>query len=232
MNDLAIGSKGLTKAYGDIRAVDEINLTVPRGAIYGFLGRNGAGKTTTIKMLLGLARPTAGSAHVLGMDVRTERISILRRTAFVSEKKTLYPSLTPSDLSTGHRCDKPPGRLGNSFPLQQGSLSLHALWSDGRAEHFGSPDLLSLGLLPHLLPDRLAAQRSEGARCQHGSRVRLSTVCGCDSMALARRPAVSPSTHRKSAFGDEQHHLDISRSALCFCRAASRGTRRSMNSLP
>ena len=98
MNELAIASKDLVKTYGGIRAVGGINLTVPRGAIYGFLGRNGAGKTTTIKMLLGLTRPTAGAAHVFGMDVSAERMSILRRTAFVSEKKALYPSLTASEL--------------------------------------------------------------------------------------------------------------------------------------
>jgi len=98
MNELAIDSKDLRKTYGSIRAVGGINLSVPRGAIYGFLGRNGAGKTTTIKMLLGLTRPTAGTAKVFGMDVSTECMAILRRTAFVSEKKTLYPSLTASEL--------------------------------------------------------------------------------------------------------------------------------------
>jgi ABC-2 type transport system ATP-binding protein len=98
MNDLAIDTKDLAKTYAGICAVRGINLAVPRGSIYGFLGRNGAGKTTTIKMLLGLARPTAGSARVLGMDARSEHIAILQRTAFVSEKKTLYPSLTPSEL--------------------------------------------------------------------------------------------------------------------------------------
>lgn len=98
MSEIAIGTEALTKTYASIHAVRGINLNVPRGAIYGFLGRNGAGKTTTIKMLLGLTRPTAGVAHVLGMDVSTERMAILQRTAFVSEKKTLYPSLTPSEL--------------------------------------------------------------------------------------------------------------------------------------
>jgi ABC-2 type transport system ATP-binding protein len=98
MNELAIDSKDLTKTYGNICAVGGINLSVPRGAIYGFLGRNGAGKTTTIKMLLGLTRPTAGAAHVFGMNVSAERRAILQRTAFVSEKKTLYPSLTPTEL--------------------------------------------------------------------------------------------------------------------------------------
>jgi ABC-2 type transport system ATP-binding protein len=98
MNELAIDSKDLTKTYGSIRAVGGIKLSVPRGAVYGFLGRNGAGKTTTIKMLLGLTRPTSGAAHVLGMDVSAERMAILQRTAFVSEKKTLYPSLTATEL--------------------------------------------------------------------------------------------------------------------------------------
>jgi ABC-2 type transport system ATP-binding protein len=98
MNDLAIDAKDLAKTYGSIHAVDGLTVNVPRGAIYGLLGRNGAGKTTTIKMLLGLARRTAGSIHVLGMDVLAHRMAILRRTAFVSEKKMLYPLLTASDL--------------------------------------------------------------------------------------------------------------------------------------
>jgi len=98
MIDLAIDCEALAKTYAGVPAVDGINLNVPRGAIYGFLGRNGAGKTTTIKMLLGLTRPTVGRIHVLGMDVRIQRMGILQRTAFVSEKKTLYPSLTPTEL--------------------------------------------------------------------------------------------------------------------------------------
>jgi ABC-2 type transport system ATP-binding protein len=98
MNDLAICTTGLTKTYGETCAVDGLTLNVPRGAIYGFLGRNGAGKTSTIKMLLGLTRPTAGAARVFGMDVSAERISILQRTAFVSERKTLYPSMTATEL--------------------------------------------------------------------------------------------------------------------------------------
>jgi ABC-2 type transport system ATP-binding protein len=98
MSELAISVSRLTKVYGDLLAVNRLDLSVPRGSIYGFLGRNGAGKTSTIKMLLGLTRPTSGSAHVLGMDIHTSRLPILRRTAFVSEKKTLPPSLTPSEL--------------------------------------------------------------------------------------------------------------------------------------
>jgi len=98
MTELAVSTTNLTKTYGDVCAVDGLSLNVPRGAIYGFLGRNGAGKTSTIKMLLGLMRPSAGSADVMGMDVASQRVAVLQRTAFVSEKKTLYPSLTASEL--------------------------------------------------------------------------------------------------------------------------------------
>ncbi len=98
MSGMAISTEGLTKIYGKLRAVDGASLNVPRGAVYGFLGRNGAGKTTTIRMLLGLARPTAGSARVLGMSVARDQVAVLQRTAFVSESKTLYASLTPTEL--------------------------------------------------------------------------------------------------------------------------------------
>ena len=98
MKESAIATEGLTKTYGTLCAVFGLKLNVPRGSIYGFLGRNGAGKTSSIKMLLGLTRLTSGSAQVLGMDVLRGHLAILQRTAFVSEKKTLYASLTPSEL--------------------------------------------------------------------------------------------------------------------------------------
>jgi len=81
-----------------LRAVDELSLNIPRGAVYGFLGRNGAGKTSTLRMLLGLARPTAGSASVLGFSIGREQVAILERTAYVSETKILYGALTAQEL--------------------------------------------------------------------------------------------------------------------------------------
>lgn len=69
MNELAIQTDKLEKVYSKLRAVDGLSLSVPRGSIYGFLGRNGAGKTSTLKMLLGLVRPTAGGATVLGFPL-------------------------------------------------------------------------------------------------------------------------------------------------------------------
>lgn len=98
MSEPAIRTKNLTKVYGSTQAVSGLCLSIPRGSIYGFLGRNGAGKTSTIKMLLGLARPSSGTAQVLGMEIQRQSVAILQRIAFVSEKKTLYPSMTASDL--------------------------------------------------------------------------------------------------------------------------------------
>jgi len=98
MSDHAIAVQGLEKRYGALRAVSGLNLNVPRGAIYGFLGRNGAGKTTTIKILMGLARATAGQARVLGLDFQRERLEILRRVAFVGEHKVLYDQLTATEM--------------------------------------------------------------------------------------------------------------------------------------
>lgn len=98
MSEMAIASEGLCKAYDEVQAVNRVNLRVPRGTIYGFLGRNGAGKSTTIKILLSLARPTSGTARILGMEVGRERLAILGRTAYVAEYKVLQSNFTATDL--------------------------------------------------------------------------------------------------------------------------------------
>jgi ABC-2 type transport system ATP-binding protein len=98
MNSFAISTQDLAKQYREVRAVDGLSLRVPEGAVYGFLGRNGAGKTTTIKMLLGLTKPNAGSAQVLGLDIRRDRLAILQHTAYVSENKVLFDSMNADEL--------------------------------------------------------------------------------------------------------------------------------------
>ena len=97
MSDLAIETRSLHKHYRSLHAVDGLNLHVPRGSIYGFLGRNGAGKTSTIRMFAGLASPTSGEMRILGLDPRQDRLSILERTGVVIDKK-LLPSMTGNDL--------------------------------------------------------------------------------------------------------------------------------------
>jgi ABC-2 type transport system ATP-binding protein len=85
---------GLTRDFGSLRAVDGIDLTVPRGAVFGFLGPNGAGKTTTIRLLLGLLRPTAGQVRVLGYALPRDGEEVRRRTGTVLEHHGLYEGLT------------------------------------------------------------------------------------------------------------------------------------------
>ena len=98
MNDLAICTNALTKMYSGFCAINDLNLNVRTGSIYSLIGRNGAGKTTAIKVLVGLLRPTGGSAAVLGMDVLRHQISIKQRTAYVSERKALFEAMTGNDL--------------------------------------------------------------------------------------------------------------------------------------
>ncbi|MGZ5128152.1 MAG: ATP-binding cassette domain-containing protein, partial [Actinomycetota bacterium] len=81
----AIVSRGLTKRYGELDAVDALDLTVERGELFGFLGPNGAGKTTTIRMALGLIHATSGAVEVLGEPVSTDRGPLERVGALVEE---------------------------------------------------------------------------------------------------------------------------------------------------
>jgi len=97
VSDLAIETQSLHKHYGAVRAVDGLEMHVPRGSIYGFLGRNGAGKTTTIRMLAGLAHATGGQMRVLDLDPQINRIQVLERTGLVIEKM-LLSSMTGDDL--------------------------------------------------------------------------------------------------------------------------------------
>ena len=93
-SDAAIETRGLVAGYGRREAVRGLDLTVPRGTVYGFLGPNGAGKTTTIKTLLGFRRPGGGEARVLGYDVVRESLEVRARVGFASEVDSLYGGMT------------------------------------------------------------------------------------------------------------------------------------------
>lgn len=97
---LAIETVDLHKHYDGVDALRGLNLRVPTGSIFGFLGRNGAGKTTTMKVLLGMAKPTSGTARVFGIaaDAGDAAVEIRRRTGFVSEEKDLYDYMTVDEI--------------------------------------------------------------------------------------------------------------------------------------
>ncbi|MDP1419654.1 ABC transporter ATP-binding protein [Peribacillus simplex] len=94
MNDQIVVTNELTKKYKKHTSVDELNLRIERGQIYGFLGPNGAGKTTTIRMLLGLIKPTKGSIEIFGQNLIKNRLQILQRIGSLVESPTYYGNLT------------------------------------------------------------------------------------------------------------------------------------------
>src|SRR6056297_124484 len=90
----AIELRGVTKEFGDVTAVRDLDLTVEDGEVYGFLGPNGAGKSTTIDMLLDLVRPTAGTVNVLGRDATGDGVAIRRRTGVLPDGFSVYDRLS------------------------------------------------------------------------------------------------------------------------------------------
>ena len=98
--DAAIETKGLTKHYGEVQALDDLDLTVRTGEVFGFLGPNGAGKTTMIRTILDLIRPTRGTASILGLDSREASVEIRERVGYLPSDVAMYPNLTGRDLLT------------------------------------------------------------------------------------------------------------------------------------
>jgi ABC-2 type transport system ATP-binding protein len=99
-NGIAVKVEGLTKRFGDFTAVDGVSFQVRHGEIFGFLGPNGAGKTTTIRMLLGLIKPSAGHAEVLGFDIGGDVRLMRARLGYMSQRFTLYKDLTVDENLT------------------------------------------------------------------------------------------------------------------------------------
>ncbi len=92
--DCAIVARGLSKQFGDLRAVSGLDLDVPRGQIYGFLGPNGSGKSTTIRMLCGLLTPTAGTATVLDFDVPGDSRALKPKIGYMTQRFSLFGDMT------------------------------------------------------------------------------------------------------------------------------------------
>jgi ABC-2 type transport system ATP-binding protein len=108
---LAIETRGLRRTFGDLVAVDGIDLAVPAGSLYGFLGPNGAGKSTTIKCLTGLLRPSAGEMRILGLDPAADPVEVKRKTGVMPEDLALFDRLTGEEtlsfIGQVHRLGRP-----------------------------------------------------------------------------------------------------------------------------
>jgi len=96
--EFAIRTVGLSKRYRDVLALDDLNLRVARGSVFGFLGRNGAGKTTTMRLLAGLAHPTAGRAWIMDMETTNGDTSSRQVFGYLPQSPTFYTWMTPREL--------------------------------------------------------------------------------------------------------------------------------------
>lgn len=147
----AIETEHLVKRYGDVTAVDGLSLRVNRGEIYAFLGLNGAGKTTTIRLLLGMVKPTAGEARVLGTRVRAGERRPWRSVGYLVETADAYPQLTVREnLEVVRRLR--PGTEPQAVDRAIERLALGA-YADRRAGTLSHGNAQRLGLAKALLPD-------------------------------------------------------------------------------
>jgi ABC-2 type transport system ATP-binding protein len=110
---MAIRAEGLTKRYGDVAALDHLDLEVAPGEVVGYLGPNGAGKTTTIRLLLGLINATEGRGEIFGLDCQRQSVEAHRRLAFVAGEANLWPSLTGAE--TLHLLGRAQGQVDEAY---------------------------------------------------------------------------------------------------------------------
>ena len=144
-----IKTNGLGKRYGEVIAVDQLSLRVGEGEIYAFLGLNGAGKTTTIRMLLGMIKPTAGAATVLGTQVQVGSRQPWAEVGYLVETPHAYPELTVRDnLEVARRLHPGVKRQAISTVIEQLGLGAYA---DRRAGTLSLGNAQRLGLAKALL---------------------------------------------------------------------------------
>jgi ABC-2 type transport system ATP-binding protein len=130
----AIEVRGLSKAFGGRKVVDQVDIRVERGRICGFLGPNGSGKTTTIRMLCGLLEPDAGEGRCLGLDIRRDSARIKRRVGYMTQRFGLYEDLTIQEnldfVAQAYGMDRRPERV---------QAALQALGLEGRRHQLAAP---------------------------------------------------------------------------------------------
>lgn len=153
-DDVRIRTRGLTKHYGDLVAVDHLDLDVRAGEIFGLLGQNGAGKTTTILMLLGLTEPTAGTARVVGLDPSRGPLEVKRRVGYMPDSVGFYTDLTGRQnlryTARLNRLEADEAETTIAATLEQVGLTERA---DDRVETYSRGMLQRLGIADALVKD-------------------------------------------------------------------------------
>lgn len=159
---IAIETQGLSKRYGDVLAVDAVNLRVEHGEIYGFLGLNGAGKTTTIRALLGMVRPSAGMVMLFGEPIHPGGSGPWRRVGHLVDIAVAYPELTlRENLEVARRLHSFTDAGATTRVIDRLGLAAYA---DRRAHTLSRGNLQRLGLARALLhePDLLILDEPAG----------------------------------------------------------------------
>jgi ABC-2 type transport system ATP-binding protein len=211
-DSLAIETRNLRKVFGSKVAVGGLSLQVPLGEIFGFLGPNGAGKSTSIKMLLGLVKPSAGEATILGCP--SSSVEVRRKIGFLPEDFRFYDWLTASELLAlhGRLCGLTPRQLRERVPayIELVDLTAHQNrrlrgFSKGMLQRIGlaqalihEPDLIFLdeptsGLDPmgrRLVRDIIRSQRSRGATVFLNSHLLSEVEITCDTVAFIKQGEV------------------------------------------
>ncbi|MFC4713486.1 ATP-binding cassette domain-containing protein [Planococcus dechangensis] len=207
-NGLAVEAAGLVKVYGKERAVDGVDLVIPRGTVYGFLGPNGAGKTTTIRMLATLIQPDAGNASIFGHDLKTESAAIKSRISLTGQYASIDEDLTGTEnlvlISrlmgyTTKEAKRRAAELLSAFGLEQAAKRQVKKYSGGMRRRIDiaasivvTPDLLFLDEPTTGLDPRSRNQVWEIVRAlvQTGTTVLLTTQNLEEADQLADRIAV------------------------------------------
>jgi ABC-2 type transport system ATP-binding protein len=139
----AIQTDGLSKHYADVVALDDLNLSIDTGEVFGLLGPNGAGKTTTLRLLLGFAHPTSGRARIAGIDVAQDRAAAHRHISYVSGELALWPQLS------GRQTLDFLGALHGSFDVayRDALIERFALDPDRRVRAYSKGNRQKVGLI-------------------------------------------------------------------------------------
>lgn len=202
---VAIRTERLTKRYGTSVALCGLDLEVAPGEVVGYLGPNGAGKTTTIRLLLGLARPTAGRAEIFGLDCQRQAVAAHRRLAYVPAEANLWPSLTGEE--TLHLLGRVEGRVDLGYRAElidrfdlDPAKKVRAYSKGNRqklllvAAFMGRPDLLVLDeptggldpLMEQAFRHSVSEARDRGQTVFLSSHILSEVEALCDRVAILR----------------------------------------------
>ncbi|KOX93929.1 ABC transporter ATP-binding protein [Haloarcula rubripromontorii] len=203
MTPPAIETEGLSKQYGEVDALDALNMTVAQGEVYGFLGPNGAGKSTTINLLMDYVKPTSGTARVLGHDPWTDVVACHQRVGICPDRFETYESLSARRhlelVIDTKRADDDPRALLERVGLADAIERPAGEFSQGMEQRLalamslvGEPDLLILdepftGLDPHgvaLVRDVVESESDRGATVFFSSHVLGQVDLVCDRVGI------------------------------------------------